>query len=184
MPRRAEIDLDHLTDAQRQAADEIVAGPRGSVRGPFVPWLNSPELARRAQRLGEFARYHTSLPERLKELAILCTARHWAAQFEWWAHAPLAIEAGVDRAIVDAIANHETPEFAAEDEAAVYAFCRELYATRRVGEATYRAVARHVGDKGTVELVGVLGYYALVSMTLNVFEVEPPGGDPLSPPEA
>ncbi len=184
MSRRAAIDLDHLTDAQQQAADEIVAGPRGSVRGPFVPWLNSPELARRAQRLGEFARFHTSLPERLKELAILCTARHWAAQFEWWAHAPLALEAGVAQAVVDAIAANETPDFAAADEAAVYAFCRELYTTRRVSDATYRAVADHVGDQGAVELVGVLGYYALVSMTLNVFEVAPPGGDPLSPPDA
>ncbi|MEQ8699371.1 MAG: carboxymuconolactone decarboxylase family protein [Bauldia litoralis] len=184
MSRRAEIDLDNLTPEQQKAADDIVGGPRGSIRGPFVPWLNSPELAGRAQRLGEFARYHTSLPERLKELAILVTARHWAAQFEWWAHAPLAIDAGLAESVVAAIADHQTPDFVAEDEAAIYAFCSELYTNRRVSDATYRAVAAHVGDKGAVELVGVLGYYALVSMTLNVFEVEVPGGDPLSLPDA
>lgn len=184
MTRRAEVDLDLLTPDQQKAADEIVAGPRGSIRGPFVPWLHSPELARRAQRLGEFARFHTTLPERLKELAVLCTARHWAAQFEWWAHAPLAIKAGLPEAVVEAIAHDRPPAFEAADEAAVYAFAQELYATRRISDATYRAVEDLVGARGAVELVGVLGYYALVSMTLNVFEVPAPDGDPLSLPDA
>ena len=176
MARLGEIDRAKLSDEQRRVAETIQSGPRGGLSGPFWPWLRSPELADRAQKLGEFVRYKTSLPPRLFELAVLVTARIWSAQFEWFAHAPLAIKAGVDEDIVEALARGDRPKFAKDDEAAVYEFCAELYATRRVSDARYQAVLRHLGEQGAVELVGILGYYALVSMTLNVFGVEVPKG--------
>lgn len=182
MARLPALDLDNLDDAQRRIADDILSGPRGSLSGPFAPWLHSPVLADRAQNLGAFVRYDTSLPPRLSELAILFTARRWTAQFEWYAHAPPARAGGLTDDVIDAIQRGERPDFTQEDEAAVYDFCAELYETARVGDATYQAVVGHVGARGAVDLVGILGYYALVSMTLNVFEVSVPDGE--TPPLA
>lgn len=182
MPRLPELDPDTLSDAQRQVMADILNGPRGSLSGPFRPWLVRPELADRAQKLGAYARYDTSLPPRLSELAILFTARHWTAQFEWYAHAPPARDGGLSEEVIDAVKEGRRPEFKEEDEAAVYDFCAELYATSRVSDAAYRAVVGHLGEGGAVDLVGILGYYALVSMTLNVFQVGLPEGEvpPLS----
>lgn len=179
MPRLPEIDLEKLDADQRRVVEDILSGPRGSLSGPFRPWLTSPILADRAQKLGAFVRYETSLPPRLSELAILFTARHWKAQFEWFAHAPMAREGGLPETVIEAIGRGDRPEFEASDEAAIYDFCAELYETSRVGEATYKAVVDQVGLRGAVDLVGILGYYALVSMTLNVFEMPLPDGEPL-----
>ena len=176
MARLGEIDRAQLSEDQRRVAEQIQSGPRGGLAGPFWPWLRSPELADRAQKLGEFVRYKSTLPPRLFELAVLVTARVWSAQFEWYAHAPLARKAGIAEEIIEALAKGERPRFAKDDEAAVYEFCSELYATRRVSEAKYEAARRHFGEQGVVELVGILGYYALVSMTLNVFGIEVPKG--------
>jgi 4-carboxymuconolactone decarboxylase len=179
MPRLGEIDRARLTDQQRRVADEIKSGPRGGLAGPFWPWLRNPELAERAQKLGELVRFKSSLPPRLFELAVLVTAHHWKAQFEWYAHAPLARKAGLGDDIIAAIHAGSRPKFAKDDEAAVYVFAVELYAKKRVGDAAYAAAVRHLGERGAVELVGILGYYALVSMTLNTFGIEvPPGTEP------
>lgn len=178
-----EIDL----SAEQQAIiDHIRSGPRGGLGGPFIPWLESPELADRAQKLGKFARYDTTLPTRLSELAILFTARRWSSQFEWHHHAPIARDAGLPEDVIDAIHRGEHPPFDADDEAAVYRFCEELYETTRVSRQTFEEARDHLGHQGVVELVGILGYYSLVSMTLNVFHVPLPGGAPLpfdEPPE-
>ena len=176
MPRLGEIDRERLTDAQRRVADRIRSGPRGGLAGPFWPWLRSPELAERAQTLGEFVRFQSTLPPRLFELAVLVTAQQWQAQFEWYAHAALARKAGLGDEIIAAIHAGTRPAFAAPDEAAVYDFAIELYARKRVGDAAYAAALAHLGEQGVVELVGILGYYALVSMTLNVFGMDVPGG--------
>jgi len=181
MTRHNDVDLNALTDEQQAVADAIAGGPRGSLRGPFVPWLLSPEMADHAQQLGGFLRYRTSLPDRLKELAILFTARHWDAEFEWYAHAPMAMEAGLSRSVVDAIAAGREPDFDERDEALIYTFCREIYETKRVSNETNNQVAVLFGQRGVAELVGVLGYYVLVSMTLNAFEVEAPD-DGVVPP--
>ncbi len=178
MPRLGEIDRARLSEQQRRVADQIQSGPRGGLAGPFWPWLRSPELADRAQKLGEFARFNTSVPPRLFELAVLVTAQQWKAQFEWYAHAKLARKAGLGEEIIAAIHAGNRPKFAAADEAAVYGFATELYARRRVGDAAYAAALAHLGEQGIVELVGILGYYALVSMTLNVFGIEVPEGSP------
>jgi 4-carboxymuconolactone decarboxylase len=178
MPRLGEIDRTRLTDEQRRVAEQIQAGPRGGLAGPFWPWLRSPELADRAQKLGELVRFHSTLSPRLFELAVLVTAQHWKAQFEWYAHAPLARKAGLDEEIIGAIQAGTKPAFARPDEAAVYDFAVELYARKRVSDATYAAAVTHLGERGAVELVGILGYYALVSMTLNTFGIEVPAGTP------
>jgi 4-carboxymuconolactone decarboxylase len=165
-----------LTPEQRKVHDAIVAGPRGRVVGPLRVWIMSPELAERAQELGAFCRYHTSLPPRLSELAILVTGAFWQAGFEWHAHAPIALKAGVPAGALEAIRLGKEPKFAREDERTVYEFSRELWTKRRVSDATYRRTADLLGNETVIELVGILGYYGLISMTINTFEVPLPEG--------
>ncbi len=166
-----------MSPEQKKVYDDIVSGPRGGIRGPFAAWLRSPQLADRAQKLGEYCRFNTSLPKRLSELAILMTARHWTAQFEWYAHARLAREAGLDDAIVEAIREHQRPARMADDEAAIYDFCNEAYALHYVTDATYARAIAQFGEASVVELVGVIGYYCLVSLTLNIFKMPLPEGE-------
>ena len=177
MSRLGKLDPDNLTPEQRRIHDEIVSGPRGSIGGPFAPWLRSPTLADRAQKLGEFCRFNTSLPKRLSELAILVTARYWTAQFEWYAHEPMARDGGLAQPIIDAIRERLPPPGMKDDERAVYDFCMEAYALHRVTDATYARAVDVLGEQAVVELVGVIGYYCLVSLTLNVFQVGLPDGE-------
>ena len=167
-----------LTERQQEVLDAITAGPRGGARGPFAALLRSPELCERAQLLGAFCRFGTSLGPRLSELVILVTAREWTAQYEWYAHARLAREAGLDEAVIEAIKARRRPEGMTVDEAAIYDLSTELYATRRVSDATYDRAVSALGEKGIVETIGIMGYYCLVSMALNVSGVELPGGEP------
>jgi 4-carboxymuconolactone decarboxylase len=177
MLRIPELSPDRLTPEQREVHDTIVAGPRGKVQGPLQIWLHSPKLATRAQELGTFCRYQTSLPKRLSELAILVTGAHWKAGFEWSVHAPEAIKAGLDAAAVDAIRDRARPSFPRADEAAVYDFARELLENHRIGDATYERATAELGTLGVVELVGILGYYGLISMTICAFGVPVPAGE-------
>lgn len=176
MPRIADLDIEKLTPAQRYVHDAIASGPRGGVQGPLRIWLTSADLADKAQALGAFCRFGTSLPPRLSELAILVTGAHWQAGFEWYAHAPISIKAGLDPVAVEAIRKGEAPDLAKSDEAAVYRFAHELTTTRRVSEPTYRAFVALLGEKAAVELVGILGYYTLISMTIVAFDVPIPAG--------
>jgi 4-carboxymuconolactone decarboxylase len=177
MLRIPELSPDRLTPEQREVHDAIVAGPRGKVHGPLQIWLHSPKLAARAQELGAFCRYQTSLPKRLSELAILVTGAHWKAGFEWSVHAPEAIKAGLDAATVDAIRDRARPNFSRADEAAVHDFARELLENHRIGDATYERATTELGTLGVVELVGILGYYGLISMTICAFRVPAPAGE-------
>lgn len=176
-PRLPVLEDSQMNEAQRALMEAIRSTPRGrnvSPRGPFAVWLHAPDFGRLAQELGAHCRYKTALPPRLSEFAILCTARHWRAQYEWFAHAPMAEKAGVKpKTIADLRAGRE-PKSAAKDERAIYAFVQELYRTRRVSDRTYKRVHDILGDAATVELVGILGYYVLVSMTLNIFRMMPP----------
>ena len=178
MSRVPEIDPDALTAEQRRVYDTIVADPRGGVRGPLAIWLQRPELADRAQALGRYCRYESSLPPRLSELAILVTAKVWGAEFEWYAHAPLARDGGLPEAVIEAIRADAEPAFAADDEAVVYAVARGMNAEKRLPQDLYDRAVAVLGLGGLVDLIGVLGYYSLVSMTLNAFEVELPDGTP------
>ncbi len=176
MPRMPDIVYAELSPEQRRVHDAITAGPRGQVQGPLRVWLQSAELADRAQALGAFCRFGTSLPPRLSELAILVTGAFWRARFEWHAHAPIGIKAGLDAAAVEAIRTGKPPKFARADEAAAHAFAHELLTTRKVSDATYKRAVDELGLKGVVELTGILGYYGLISITINAFEVPLPDG--------
>lgn len=178
MPRLAPIDLAKLSPEQKKVADAIVSGPRGGLRGPFEPWLRSPVLADRAQKLGEYCRFNNSLPRDLSELAICLIGRHFKAQFEFYAHARLAREAGLSADIVEAIRVRATPPFRRDVEKVVYDFVTEYLDTNRVAAPNYKRAVDAFGEQGVVDLVGVCGYYMLVSMTLNVFEVPLPPGEP------
>ena len=168
-----------LSDEQRRVYDAIARGPRGQVRpGPLRAWLQSPGLAERAQELGAFCRYSTSLDARLSELAILTTAVHWRAPFEWNAHVRFALEAGLSPATVEALRQGVPPSFQMEDEAVVHRFTTELLQTRQVADETWAAAVRLLDLPGTVELIGILGYYGLISMTIKACRIEPAAGDP------
>lgn len=169
---------EEMTQEQRRVYDDTVRGRRGRMPAPLAAWLESPVLADRAQKLGEFVRYETSLLPRLSELAILVVARHWTAQFEWSAHKAEALKAGLAQGIIDDIAARRTPRFPDEDERAIYEFSASLNQRHGVSDELYRATAERIGLRGVVELVGILGYYTLISMTLNAFEIEPEGHNP------
>jgi len=179
-PRLPALDMASLTGEQQALVDAISSGPRGrfSNSGPFAVYLHAPGFGHLAQQLGGYVRLGTSVPPRLSELAILCTARFWRAQYEWVAHAAIAAKQGVKPATIRDLHAGRTPTSAPRDEMAIYAFVRELYATRRVSDATYKRVHKLLGDAAIVELVGILGYYAMVSMILNVFCMPVPEGTP------
>lgn len=176
MPRLAPPDPSNLSPEQQRVQDAIVSGPRGVVEGPVGIWLHSPEFADLAQNLGRYCRFDSPVPRRLLEIAILVTAATWRAKFEWWAHSRMARDAGVADAVIDAIYEGREPEFEREDEAVVHAFARALHDERRVPDDLYARAVGVLGERGVVDLTGVLGYYTLVSMTLNVFEVPVPEG--------
>lgn len=176
-PRLAVLAEDQLSAPQRTLLEALRSSPRGqslTVRGPFAAWMHAPEFGLPAQALGAHCRYRTGLEPRLSEFAILCTARFWRAQYEWYAHAAIAERAGVKpKTIADLRAGRE-PKSAPKDERAIYSFVQELYKTRRISDRTYKRVRDLLGDGAMVELTGMLGYYALVAMTLNVFRMLPP----------
>jgi 4-carboxymuconolactone decarboxylase len=165
-----------MTADQLRVAEAIRSSPRGVVQGPLLAWLHSPELADRAQGLGAFCRYGTSLPPRLSELAIITAGAYWKAGFEWFVHAPIAEKAGIDPVAIEALRTGGTPQFENEDEQAVWRFAHHLLHDREVPDAAYRAAEDLLGPEATVELVGVLGYYGLICMTIKAFGVPIPVG--------
>jgi 4-carboxymuconolactone decarboxylase len=163
-----------MTLAQRTVADAIMSGPRKRMSGPFNAWLRSPELADRLQKVGEYVRFNTSLDKRLNEMAIIMTAQYWGVQYEWYAHAPLAIKAGLDPEIVAALGAGNKPEKMKDDEAIVWEFTTQLRRDHGVNDAIYAKTVEKFGENGVMDLVAVNGYYDVVSMTLNVARVSPP----------
>jgi 4-carboxymuconolactone decarboxylase len=164
-----------LTDCQRALLAAIRSGARGQVplSGPFRIYMHAPDFGDLAQRLGEHCRFHSRVPARLSEFAILVIARLWHTEFEWQSHVGCAVEAGVSYATITDLAADRAPTRASDEEKAVYALIMELHETRAVRACTYRRVQELLGDAGTVELVGILGYYSMVAMLLKTFE-EPP----------
>jgi len=177
-PRLPKLAEETLTADQRALVESIKSGPRGQFRmsGPFAIYLHSPAFGELAQTLGGHLRFKTSVPPRLSEFAILCTAQHWKAQYEWFMHVPMAEKQGVKPETIRDVQAGRAPKKAPKDEMAIYAFVKELYATKRVGNGAFNKVKKILGDAGTVELVGILGYYAMVSMTLNTFKAPLPQG--------
>jgi len=176
MPRLPDIDPATLDEEGKRVHDAIVAGPRGMVQGPLRVWLNSPTLADRAQALGAFCRFGTSLEPRLSELAILITGAFWRAGFEWHVHAPIAAGTGLSAGLIEEIRRGATPEFVRDDERCVYSFAHELWTTHRVAPETYAEAEKVLGRRALVDLAGILGYYGLISMTICAFEVPLPDG--------
>lgn len=176
MNRLGAIDPENLSESQRVIYDAIASGPRKGVRGPLAIWLHRPELAQCAQNLGRYCRYDSSIEPRLSELAILMMGRHWLAEYEWAAHKPFALEAGLSIDVIDAIRDGREPDFKHEDEALVYAFIRQLHDQRQVDDSLYQSISKALGETAVVDLVGIAGYYTLISMTIKVFEVPPPVG--------
>jgi 4-carboxymuconolactone decarboxylase len=176
MARYSHITPAEMTAAQRHVHDLIVAGRRGQFGGPFQLLIRAPEICEYAAKLGEHLRWGTSLPDRLSELAIITTAKFWRAQYEWYAHAPLAEKAGVPSAAVEAIRRGETPNFGKDDEALVYQTCTELFKTRRLSDTSFNKAVAVLGENGLVEVVAIIGYYTLIGNTLNVFQVAVPEG--------
>ena len=167
---------EEMSPEQRRVHDSVVAGPRGQVIGPLRAVIHSPDLAARWSALGEFLRYGTSLPKRLNELAIVVTGRRWSSQVEWWVHARAAAEAGIPRHALDAILRGEAPAFEEADDVLVYEFARHLQLNGQVPPETYAAAQARWGARGVVELTAVIGYYTMVSMTLNAHEIPLPDG--------
>jgi 4-carboxymuconolactone decarboxylase len=159
-----------LAPDQQRVYDAIVAGPRGTVPAPFHIFLQSAPLADRVQQLGSLLRYGTGMPPRLSELAILVTARHWGADYEWSVHAPEARKAGVNEAAIAAIAAGQRPALEGDD-ALVYDFASTFYATREVPDALFAAAVARFGEKTVVELASILGYYSMLAIVLNLFRV-------------
>jgi len=185
-PRLPILNETQLNDAQRALMEAIRSGPRGKAvtpRGPFAVWLHAPEFGQLAQALGGHVRYKTALPPRLSEFAILCTARRWRAQYEWYAHAPMAAKGGVKPKTIKDIRAGRKPASAPKDERAIYGFVHELYKTKRVSDRTYKRLHAEIGDKAMVELVGIIGYYVMISFTLNIFRMLPPADTKLPWPE-
>jgi 4-carboxymuconolactone decarboxylase len=170
------------TEAQKKASADFAAERNTPVFGPFVPLLRSPELMLRSHRMGEYLRYRSALGLRLSEFVILCVARHWTQQVEWTIHAPIAARNGVKPEIIAALAEGARPAAMAEDEAAAYDLLAELLAHRSVSDGTWaRAVAR-LGEQGTVDLLGLAGYYTMLAMVMNAAHTPATGTTPpLSP---
>jgi 4-carboxymuconolactone decarboxylase len=172
MARIALLKPEEMNAEQLAVHAAAVAGKRGRAPLPLLAWLHSPELADRAQRLGEYVRYDTMLDPRISEVAILVVARYWTAHYEWAAHKREALCAGVSEATVAAIARGGHPEMALPDEQLVYEFAHALVTRHAVGDELFARATVAFGERGVVELVGVLGYYTLIAMTLNAFEIE------------
>jgi 4-carboxymuconolactone decarboxylase len=180
---------DQLTPEQMKVVQSLLASPRGGgaeptpeamqkmiARGPFNVYLRSPELGEHIVKTAEQVRFHSSLPARLNEFAILITARNWNSPYEWYAHAPLALKGGLDPKVADDLAKNRKPKGMKEDEAAVYDFCMQLHRNHKVTDATFKRAIGLFGERGVMDLIGVSGLYVLVSMTLNTAEVPVPAG--------
>jgi 4-carboxymuconolactone decarboxylase len=183
MTRYREISPVEMTPAQKEVHDEIVAGRRGRFGGPFQILIRAPEVCRHLQRLGEYLRWGSSLPPALSELAICLTARHLGVSLEWHAHAPLAVEAGVPAAAIEAIRTGATPSFTANDQVLVHRVVTEFIDTKRLSDTTFADAISRFGERGVVELGTIVGYYTAIGNALNAFQVPLPPGAPEPFPE-
>ena len=190
MSRIPNISIDDFNEEQKAFFKNLTQGRRGKaggierflnaekgVRGPFNAWFYSPKLGDAAQRMGEMLRFEGALSDQLRELAILVVAAEWEAQYEWWAHSKIAKAVGLDDDTIASIKEGRKPVFDNPDYDVVYDFALELIKTRNVTHSLYDRVIRLLGESKVVELVMLIGYYTLVSMTINVFQVPLPEGE-------
>ena len=170
-----------MSEAQRAAAQVLIAGPRGGVKGPFIPLLRSPELMEGLGKVGEVLRFRSSLPQRLSEFAMLVVSREWTQQFEWGVHLPLALKAGTSKETLEELSAGRRPSTMADEEALVYDLYQELLRARGVSDTTYAQAVRKLGEQGLIDLLGTIGYFTTVSMIMNVAHTPAlPGTEPLA----
>jgi 4-carboxymuconolactone decarboxylase len=173
---------DQLPESLRDAYDQVAGQRQGTVSGPYGVLLHSPQVAIRGAALGEYLRWESDLTAAQREIAVLAAARHFDAAVMWASHVRLAREAGVRDEVVEAIANDRELASMTDEEAEIIRFVRELLGSNRVSAPVFGAAHRRLGDRGIVDLTGLVGYYSFVAAALNAFEIEPPGGSPrLSP---
>ena len=166
-----------MNEDQKQTYEELIAGKRGAAPAPMMAWLNSPEMARHATRLGAVLRFDTVFPAKLSEIAILVTARHWTAHYEWFAHKRLALKGGMAPQIIEDIRNRRTPHFDDPKGQMIYDVSRSLHEGHELARRLYDEAIKLLGERGLVEIIGLCGYYTMVSMTLNTFEFDLPAGE-------
>jgi 4-carboxymuconolactone decarboxylase len=165
-----------LNAAQRALADRELATGRKSFDGPLNIYLRSPEMANASRPLGRYLRFQAPMPQKLKEIAILLTARFWGGQYVWYSHRKYAIEAGLSSAFIDAMAKGERPQNMPGDEAAVFDFCSELLSTRQVSDGNYQKFVERFGERAVVELIGLMGQYHTTSALFAVDRYPLPEG--------
>jgi 4-carboxymuconolactone decarboxylase len=168
--RMPPIPKEKMTEAQKKALAEVTAGPRGAggASGPFVPLLRSPDFMSVLQKTGEYVRFHNSIGPKLTEFVILLTARQWTQQYEYDAHEPLALKAGVKQETISAITEGRRPAGMAPDEEVAYDFCTELRQNQSVSDATYARAVNKFGEQGVIDMTGLVGYYTTLAMIMNV----------------
>ena len=177
--RFAPLTYQQMTPEQKKMFENLISGERRGAAGPFNVLLRSPEMGDLAQQFGASMRFHSSMPRKLNELAIIITARHWTSHYEWYAHRRAAQDAGLNQAIIDAVATGKRPSGMNAEEEVVYTFCTELLTTKQVSDRTFQATRDKFGERGVVDLIGVTGYYQLVSMLLNTDRYPLPDGVPI-----
>ncbi|MBV8839082.1 MAG: carboxymuconolactone decarboxylase family protein [Alphaproteobacteria bacterium] len=175
--RLAKLSYEQLSAEQKAVWDEVVAGPRKKMHGPFFIWLHAPELLARGEKLGLYARFQSSLTPRLSELCILMMAAHWKASGEWIDHAPIATQLGVDPIALEDLRRGKPATFRQKDEQATYLLAQELLHTRDVSDATYAAAKAVLGERGVLDVVAVLGYYGFIAMSMKAFAMKPGAGE-------
>jgi 4-carboxymuconolactone decarboxylase len=171
-PRYTDFTPDTMTPEQKRVYDEIVAGPRGRIYGPFLVLMHNPGLASAVQKMGAYVRWSSTVPERLKELAICCIGRFWGAHVEWATHSAFAVKAGIDPAVIEALEAGRGPAFKNDDEATIYDFCMTLLEKKGVDDALYARCLAVLGERGLIDLMATFTHYSTVSMTLNTFHRE------------
>jgi len=166
-----------MSPDQKETYDESIAGKRGAPPAPMMAWLTSPEMARHATRLGGVLRFDTIFPAKLSEIAILVTARHWTSHYEWYAHKRLALKGGMDPKIIEDIRDRRTPSFDDPKGQMIYDVARSLHEARGLTKTLHDEAVKVLTLRGLVEIIGLCGYYTMVSMTLNTFEFDLPEGE-------
>ena len=175
-PRFSSITMEQLNDVQKRVAERVLNVSSAGLGGPYAILLRSPILLERYLGMTDYLRFETSLPKRLNELAILIEARLWDAQYEWWAHYPIAMRAGLSPEIAEEIRNGRRPNSMKEDEEIVYDVVTELLRDRNLTDATFECAKKILGEQPTIDLIAVSGFYMMVSSVLIAGRVTPPDG--------
>lgn len=179
--RLPEIPPDKLTDAQKEASKTFLEDRKVPVFGPFVPLLRSPQLMLQAMSMGDYLRYHNSLPQKINEFVILITAREWTQQLEWQIHYPIALKAGLAQGIADALAKGERPQGMDEVEEIAWEFSTQLHRQKKVDDKIWARAVAKFGEQGVIDMAGTNGYYDFLAMTMNAAQTAPDPSKPLLP---